>query len=101
VLEPRPERDHERLASLLANRPALLGARAADHLLDRVKRCDAFQRFVRDRGIAALGNVEDLASQMRPAERECDSLLGCGCRNLLVGGVAVALHDAAIAIEQL
>jgi hypothetical protein len=38
---------------------------------------------------------------VRPTERERDRLVACGAGNGLVGGVAVALHDAAIAIEQL
>src|ERR1700740_2056530 len=37
---------------------------------------------------------------MRPAEGERNGLAGGG-GNLLVGGIAVALHDAAIALEQL
>ena len=38
---------------------------------------------------------------MRPAEGERNGVAGRFCGKLLVGGVAVALHDAAIAIEQL
>jgi hypothetical protein len=96
-----PERDHQRPALFLAHRAAGLGALPADRLLNRIERRDAFERFAGDRSVAVLGDVEELAPQVRPTERERDRLVACGAGNGLVGGVAVTLHDAVIAIEQL
>ena len=48
-----------------------------------------------------LAMVVEPAAQMRPAEGERDGLARRLGGELLVGGVAVALHDAAIAVEQL
>src|SRR4249919_4166330 len=50
----------------------------------------------------AIGASPPLAAaQMRPAKGQRDRLAGCLVGNGLVGRVSVALHDAAIAIEQL
>ena len=100
-LEPDLERFDQRLALLPAHAAPLLGARAAERLLDRIERGDAFERFAGDRRIAALGVVVEPSPQMRPAERERDGLVRRLGGDLLVGRVAVALHDAAIAVEQL
>src|SRR5271166_1861353 len=100
-LEPGLERRDQRLAPFLAHTAPLLGALAADCLLDRIERGDAFERFAGDRRIAAFDVVVEPAAQMRPAERERDGLVRRLGSELLVGGVAVALHDAAIAVEQL
>ena len=51
--------------------------------------------------LPALGEVEEPAAQVRPAEGERDGLAGRLGGKLLVSRVAVALHDAAIAVEQL
>src|SRR5262245_56087629 len=75
-------------------------AHSPDRLLDCIERGNAFERLARDRRIAALGDVEEPAAQMRPAEGKRDGLARRGS-NLLVGGITVALHDAAIALEQL
>src|SRR6516165_9986296 len=101
VLEPYLEREDEWSAAFLAHRAALVGARTADRLLDRVERRDALERFAGDRRVAALGEVEEVAPQMCPAEGQRDRLAGCLVGDAFVGRVAVALHDAAIAIEQL
>src|SRR4051794_39383133 len=69
-LEPAPEPLHQWLAFVLAYRATLVGAHAADRLLDGIELADAFERLARDRGIAALGDVEELAAQMCPAEGE-------------------------------
>ena len=76
LLEPGLERQHERLALFLAHGAALVGASAADRLLDRVERGDALERLAGDRRVAALGDVEELAPQVRPAEGERDRLAG-------------------------
>ena len=44
----------------------------ADRLLDQVKLGNALERFAGDRRLAILGNVKELAPQMRPAEGERD-----------------------------
>jgi hypothetical protein len=101
VFKPHLEGDDERSAPFLADRAAFIGAQAADRLLDRVKRRDSFERFARYRCIPALGDVEEPATQVRPAESQCDRLAGGLVGNGFVGRVAVAWDDAAIAIEQL
>jgi len=58
-------------------------------------------RLARDRRIAALGDIEETAAQVRSAERERDRLARRFVGDGLVGRIAVALHDAAITIEQL
>src|SRR5215470_6918876 len=100
MLEPGFERCHQRLALVLAHPAPFIGAHSPDRLLDCIERGNAFERLARDRRIAALGDVEEPAAQMRPAEGKRDGLARRGS-NLLVGGIAVALHDAAIALEQL
>ena len=102
LLEPRFEFEHEGLALLLAHRAARVGAVPADRLLDRIERRDALQSFTGDRGGAVLGDVKEPASQVCPTESERDHLAAGGVvGNVLVGGIAVALHDAAIVFEQL
>jgi hypothetical protein len=100
MFEPRSERHDERLALLLARATTLLGAHAADRLLDRVERGDPLQRLAGDRRFA-LGVIEEPTSQVRPAEGERDPAAGCLGGDCLVGGVAVALDDAPIIVEQL
>ena len=50
---------------------------------------------------ATLGDVEEFAAQMRPAEGERDRLVASRAGNVLVGRISIALHDAAVVIEQL
>ena len=71
---------------------ALIGTCAAHVLLDGVDLAKALDGFGGDRRIAALGNLEELASQVAPAKGDCDAVRG----HLLVRSIAVALHDAAI-----
>jgi len=101
VLEPRSERDEKWFGSFLTHRAARLGTVAADRLLDRVERRDAGKRFARDWCVAFLGDIEELAPQMGPAEGEHDCLAGCSLGDRLVGRIAIALDDTAVAIEQL
>ena len=101
LLEPGFEREHEGLALVLAHGATLLGAAAADRLLDRIERRDAFERLAGDRRGTAFGDVEEAAPQMGPAEGERDRLVGCSVGDGLVSRISIALHDAAIAIEQL
>jgi hypothetical protein len=101
LLEPGLERQHQRLAALLARGAALLGAVAADRLLDRIERGNAHERLAGDRRRTALGDVEEAAPQMGPAEGKRDRIAARGVGNGFVSLVPIALHDAAIAIEQL
>ena len=101
MLEPRLEPGHQHLALVLAYPAVLVRAHPADRLLDRIEFADAFERLARDRGVAPLGDVKELAAQMCPAEGKRNRLAGCGGGDRLVGGVTVALHDAAILIEEL
>ena len=102
LFEPDFESQHERLALFLAHGTALVGRSAADRLLNRVEKSDAIEGFARDGCGAALGDFEELSSQMCPAEGERDGFAEICCvGNVLVGRVSIALHDAMIGIEQL
>src|SRR3954468_1731906 len=100
LLKPGLERCHERLAVVLAHPAPVISAHSSDRLLDRIERSDPLKRFACDRRITALGDVEEPAAQMRPTEGQRDGPARRGS-NLLVGGIAIALHDAAIALKQL
>src|SRR5262245_65579551 len=65
------------------------------------ERPDAFERFARDWRIAVLGEVEEAAAQMGPAEGERDGLARRSVGDALVRRIAIALHDTAVAIKQL
>ena len=96
------ERQHEWFALFLAHGAALIFSFATYHLLDRIERGDAVQSFARDWRRTALCDIEELSSQMNPTKGERDRIAGpCVIGNGLVGRVAVALHDAAIALKQL
>src|ERR1700741_4773982 len=99
--EPGLERQHDRLAARLSDGAALIGTAASDRLLDGIEGGDARKRLAGDRRRAAFRDIEEAAPQMRPAERQRNRLVRGGVGNGLVGGIAVALHDAAIAVEQL
>src|SRR5215467_13817535 len=101
LLEPGLECRHERLAALLAHRAALIGTAAPERLLDGIQGGNARERLAGDRRGTALRDVVEAAPQMGPAKSQGDCLLAFGVGNGLVGRVPVALHDAAIAIEQL
>ena len=99
LLEPSLERDDQRLALVLARLAANLGARAADRVLYSIERGDAFKRLAGDRRVSSFGEVEESAAQVRPAEGERNRLARRFGGYSFVGGVTVALHDAAIAVE--
>jgi hypothetical protein len=99
VLEPALERYYQGLAPFLARPAPIIGVHSPDCLLDGIERSNPFKRFARDRPIATFGDIVEPPAQVRPTEGERDHLAGGG-GNLLVGGIAVALHDAAIAFEQ-
>ena len=75
LFEPDFESQHERLALFLAHGTALVGRSAADRLLNRVEKSDAIEGFARDGCGAALGDFEELSSQMCPAEGEGNATL--------------------------
>src|SRR6516164_6700951 len=97
MLEEDLQRLDERARFCLTHNAARIGACAAHILLDGVDLRDACNRFGGDWRIAALGDLEQLAPQMAPAEGDGNPV----CRQLLVRSIAVALHDAAIVCEQL
>src|SRR5207245_10678780 len=92
LFEPPFELKHERLALLLAHGTTLEGSVPPDRLLDRIERRDALEGFACDRSGAVLGDIEEPASQVGS---ERDRLAACCVGNALVGGISVALHDAA------
>src|SRR5262245_13055020 len=96
VFEEAPECIDERTRSCLARDTALIGTCAAHILLDDVDLRNARHGFSGDRRIAALGDLKEFTPQVAPAKGDCDPLR----RQLLVRGIAVALHDAAIVCEQ-
>lgn len=63
LLEPDLERLYLRLAALLADGTALIGAAAPGRLLDGIESGDALERFARDRGRTVLDNVEEAPSR--------------------------------------
>src|SRR5262249_5023410 len=99
LFEPPFGLEHERLALLLAPQgTTLAGSMPPDRLLDRIERRDALEGFACDRSGAVLGDIEEPASQVGPVESERDRLAACCVGNALVGGISVALHDAAIVL---
>src|SRR6476620_9306293 len=100
-LEPRPQPDDKWSAAFLAHDAARIGGTAVDRLLDRIECGAAFERLAGDRRVAVFGDIEELTPQMRPAEGERDRLLAGSAGNRLIGGISVALHDAAIGPEEL
>jgi hypothetical protein len=101
LCEPGFEFEHKRLALLLAEGAPLIRAPPADRLLDRIDRRDAHERLARNRCVAVLGDIEELAAQMTPTESERDRLAAWFVGDGLVGRVSVALDDAAVILEQL
>ena len=77
---------------------ALIGAGAADCLLDQIKCGDAFERLVRNWRRSSFGDIKELSSQMLPTKYERDGVARAWViGNVLVSRIAVALHDPAIA----
>ena len=97
MLEEDLEGVDERARPCLTRGTARISTCTPYVLLDGVDLCNARNRLGGDRRIAALGDPEELAPQMAPAEGDGDPV----CRQLLVRGIAVAPHDAAIVCEQL
>ena len=100
MLKPWPKRHDKRFALHLTHATTLVRAQASDRLLDRIELGDPLERLAGDRRFA-LGVVEEPASQVRPAEGERDPAVRRLGGDRLVGGVAVALDDAPIIVEQL
>lgn len=101
MCEPGFEFEHKRLALLLAEGTPLIGAPPADRLLDRIERGDAHERLARNRCVAVLGDVKELAAQMTPTESERDRLAAWFVGNGLISRVSIALDDTVIILEQL
>src|SRR5438128_9119650 len=97
------------MASAIRDLPETRASCCSNHLLSSStrgllcswRRRDALEGFACDRSGAVLGDIEEPASQVGPAESERDRLAACYVGNALVGGISVALHDAAIVLEQL
>jgi hypothetical protein len=99
-LEPDTQLGNQRLALELTHGLSISGGLAADIHFDRVECGNPLQCFDRDRRLR-LGQVIEAAAHVAPAERERDGRIGgLGSGELLVGRVAVALEDAAVAAEQ-
>ena len=85
----------------MARDEACAGALAADCFFYQIELRDTLECLAGDRRAAAFGNVEEFAAQMRPAEGERDRLAARRAGNVLVGRISIALHDAAVVLEQL
>jgi hypothetical protein len=84
----------------LTNRQPVSGALAADTRLDLIERGNALQRFHGDRRLR-LGQIVKAPTHVAPAKgQRCGRLGRFGAGELLVGPVAIALQDAAVAAEQ-
>jgi hypothetical protein len=76
------------------------GTLAANPLLDLIKRRDTLQRLDRDRRLR-FGQIVKAPAHMAPAKgQRYGRLTGPGADELLVGSVAVALKNPAVAAEQ-
>jgi hypothetical protein len=99
-LEPDAQIRHQRLALGLTHSQPFGGALAADARFDLVERGDPRQRLGRDRRLA-LGQVIEPSAHMAPAKRQRNGRVGRpSAAELLVGVVAIALQDTAVAAEQ-
>lgn len=96
-LEPRPEGLDDRPGPILPRGAPRLGIAAADVGLDGVELSDPYQRCGGDRRIAALGDLEEAAAHMRPAESELH-VAGVGQRP--IAGKAISLKEAQVLIER-
>lgn len=94
--EPGLQAIDQRPGPLLPDGVARLGQTAADLGLDRTERSDARECLCRDRRVAGLGDLEEAAADMRPAEREHD-LTGLG--QCTIARIPIDLQDAAEALE--
>ena len=102
AFEPRFKSIDERLTLCLTHCHALRGAAPTDPLLDCIERSNARERFLRDRRRTGFRDLIESSSPMRPAESECrGAAVAPAVEQLLVGCIAIALHDAAIACKQL
>ena len=73
---------------------------SADGLFDFVKRCDLDERLFGERRVAANGDLVEPPPQMGPAEGQDERLRWWpAAREVLVGGIAVDLQNAAEALE--
>jgi hypothetical protein len=98
--EPSAQIRHQRLALGLTHSQPFGGTLAADARFDLVERGDPLQRLGRDRRLA-FGQVIETSAHMAPAERQRNGRIGrLGGAKLLVGVIAVALQNAAVAAEQ-
>jgi len=100
LVKPGAEVDDQWPAFHLAGYKPLVPALAADAGFDAVEGRDACKRLRRDRHYALLDLVVELAAQMVPTEGERRCGLAGVFDKLLVGTIAVALRDTAIAAEQ-
>ena len=91
LAQPRLEIGDERSSSGLANVAPFLRTTTANVLLDRIESGDAVERLAGDWRCAAVGDLIEPPSHMRPAEREAHvALFGEDA----VAGVAVDLENA-------
>jgi hypothetical protein len=100
-LQSNFQRGNQRLAFGLAHRLTLRGAPAADLRFDLAQLGDPPQRFLGDRRRSGLGNLVEPSAPVGPAKGPGHGIAGAATAgDLFVSGIAVALHDAAVAGEQ-
>jgi hypothetical protein len=111
LAQPSLQFGEERSALLLPDAQALVGAGAVDGALDIEQRVDALHRLQRDRRdcwrcLAApriggdIGQFEELAARMRPAERRVDrALRSRWIIQPVIAGIGVGLQDAGKSVK--
>src|SRR3984893_4620832 len=94
--QPRFKGVDERPAFLWAEGATFVGAAAADVFVDGIERGDMFERFAGNRRGSGSGELVEVTSYMRPAERKPDvAAIG----QLTVAGIAIDLQNSLEALE--
>ena len=100
LFEPDAQARDQWLALGLAQIPPVSGALATNPLFDLIQHGDALQRLDRDRRLR-FGQIVKAAAHVAPAKSQRYGWVRRpGSRDLLIGRVAVALQDPAVAAKQ-
>ena len=100
LIEPVMQGFHQRSRARPADRAALVGAAAADLVLDGIERTDAREPLAGDGSVAALGDLVEAAAEVRPAESERHRTTSAlRIRQDVIGRIAVDLQNTRKACE--